>query len=309
MLRLPVMAIHTPVLDEQQEQQLRRFVARGGALLLPQPPGHGSIKQQLALATHARLFGSSAGGGGDDGSSDGLEGLSGAAGSKVDPAAWRSVLQRPELPASAAARLGPLRDYLGRALLVAYESRSLSLRKLFMSGGLLKVGGSSCCLHRSCCPELRRPCARLIPHAACDRRRGAAAHTSPPRPRAATQQRHGRLVAAGGHRALAAAAVARLAVGLLPGGRGRAAQQDGGARLQQHNAHPGVQVRAAGRPLAWPRARPRSAPPHPHPALPGPRHQPRPACPPPATPALAGWRPAAPSWPCWTHTARWWRRR
>jgi hypothetical protein len=158
-LRLPVMAIHAAVLDEQQEAQLRRYVAHGGALPLPQPPRRGSIKQQLALATHARLFGCSGGAAAGGGALEGwaAEAATAAGGGRLDPAAWRSVLQRPQLPArpSAAARLGPLRDCLGRAVLAAYEARALSLQKLLMAGGLLKVRG-----RRGLPPQLPAPACR-----------------------------------------------------------------------------------------------------------------------------------------------------
>ncbi|KAF8056768.1 secA [Scenedesmus sp. PABB004] len=151
---LPLGVAEVAVLTPQQLQQLAAYLTQGAPLPWPEPHLEGGLSTRLALAAHAKLFGTpaaaacgagseaAAGRGGDVGVSAPLQ-LHEQAGAA---AGLLGTSQRPPLRGRHAARAGVLRNYLGTALVHAYELRHLSLRKLLLSARTAGGGGGGALL-------------------------------------------------------------------------------------------------------------------------------------------------------------------
>lgn len=147
---VPVQVSELQVLTEEQMQQLAAYLMQGKPLSWPQPRFEVSFKTQLAFAAHARLFGTPAAaalGGGDASSSSSSEQRPGEQQEPLRlPEEWclpRGVLatQRPAVKGRHAAKVCVLRNYLGTALIHAYELRHLTLKKLLVAQSA--AGGAS----------------------------------------------------------------------------------------------------------------------------------------------------------------------
>ncbi|KAF8056765.1 SECA2 [Scenedesmus sp. PABB004] len=153
---LPLGVAEVAVLTPQQLQQLAAYLTQGAPLPWPAPHFEAGLSTRLALAAHAKLFGTPAAatcGAGSEAAARGggasaplqLRERAGAA------AGLLGTSQRPPLRGRHAARVGVLRNYLGTALVHAYELRHLTLRKLLLSAGAARATTS-----RSALPDRRR---------------------------------------------------------------------------------------------------------------------------------------------------------
>jgi hypothetical protein len=148
---LPLSVPEVPVLEPQQLRELADFLLTGAPLPWPRPRFSAGLKTHLAFASHAALFGApGAAAGNGNGSSNGSSNGS-IAGDGVAAAAAAAVgAARPKVEGRSARNVAVLRDYLGAALLHAYELRRLALRKLVVSssgsGGADGGGAFSFCV-------------------------------------------------------------------------------------------------------------------------------------------------------------------
>eukprot|EP00879_Flechtneria_rotunda_P017132 GHRR01017942.1.p1 GENE.GHRR01017942.1~~GHRR01017942.1.p1 ORF type:complete len:543 (+),score=236.66 GHRR01017942.1:82-1629(+) len=152
---VPVNITEVPVLTAEQLQQLAAYLTEGKPLPWPLPRFQAGLKTQLALAAHARLFGTPPAAAYSSSTSNSTSSHSsssnpGGAGGVIEPLAlpedWSasdSVLstQRPPVNGRHAAKVSVLRSYLGTALIHAYELRHQSLRKLLVATSSAGGGG------------------------------------------------------------------------------------------------------------------------------------------------------------------------
>ncbi|GBF93826.1 pre translocase subunit [Raphidocelis subcapitata] len=143
---LPLAVPEVAVLTQRQLAELAAYLLDAAPLPWPRPAFQVSLKTHLALSAHARLFATPAapagaaaaaaeGGGGGDGAGNGNRGGAGGGGSSSREVEAAVGAQRPRLEGPCADRVATLRDYLGTALIHAYELRRLATKKLIISAG------------------------------------------------------------------------------------------------------------------------------------------------------------------------------
>ncbi|WIA41723.1 hypothetical protein OEZ86_009068 [Tetradesmus obliquus] len=141
---VPINVAEVTVLGPEQVQQLAAYLVEGAALPWPVPQFQVGFKSQLALAAHAKLFGTPAAAAYSSSSSS----SSSSSEPLQLPEHWSLpegllAMQRPPVKGRHAAKVQVLRNYLGTALIHAYELRHLTLRRLLVSSTAGAAGSSS----------------------------------------------------------------------------------------------------------------------------------------------------------------------
>uniref|UniRef100_A0A383VIS3 chloroplast protein-transporting ATPase n=1 Tax=Tetradesmus obliquus TaxID=3088 RepID=A0A383VIS3_TETOB len=144
---VPINVAEVTVLGPEQVQQLAAYLVEGAALPWPVPQFQVGFKTQLALAAHAKLFGTPAAAAYS--SSHTTTSSSSSSSEPLQlPEHWSLpegllAMQRPPVKGRHAAKVQVLRNYLGTSLIHAYELRHLTLRQLLVSSSAGAAGSSS----------------------------------------------------------------------------------------------------------------------------------------------------------------------